>query len=194
MQILNVTTLPIYLPYDTAPIPFGDAFTGISTDDSTYDIWTVPGYVPTLNDRVQVFQGAGGTLDPAFTAGTVYYVVSPSTDTFELSATAGGSAISGGGQSTGINVNVISSAKALGPTIPFKPGYTVVVLNLSGGSLTLQGANDSGTSAIGNYQPPAGPGSYHTIATVAANSAALAQLNYDWIRVSTSATLVLLQN
>jgi hypothetical protein len=199
MQLLNVTNLPIYLPYDKAPIPFGDPFTGISSSgaESGGDVWTVPGYVPTAGDVVAFSTPGTGSpsLDASYTVGTSYYVVSPSTDTFKVSATKGGSAISAtAGASTDITVHLISN-QADGTVQPFKPNNSVVVVNLSGGTLVLQGAADSGQSTPGNgYAPPAGPGSWSTIVSVSTLSMALATLSYDWIRVSTSGTLQLLQN
>lgn len=190
MQILNVTNLPIYLPYDKAPVPFGDPLAVSAFTIAAPGVATVPGYVPVAGDAVSFSVSAGGTLPTGLTVGTVYYVVSPSTDTFSVSATKGGGAITTTGSFVGpVFVHLLSN-QTDGVTIPFKPGYTVCVLNLSGGTLVLQGASDSGST----YGAPAGPGSFSTIASVLAGSAALATLNFDWIRVSTAGTLVLLQN
>jgi hypothetical protein len=52
-------------------------------------VFTVPGSAP-ANGTVQAL---AGSVPTGFTAGTVYYVVSSSGSTFELSATSGGSAI-----------------------------------------------------------------------------------------------------
>jgi hypothetical protein len=196
MQLLQVTNLPIYLVYDKAPIPFGDPFENVSSsgNTSTGDVWTVPGYVPTAGDVVSFSTDSGGSLDASYVVGTAYYVVSPSTDTFKVAATKGGSAINAtSAASTGITVHLISN-QVDGTTIPFKPGNSVVVANLSGGTLVLQGAADSSAPVPGTYTAPQGPGSWSTIVSVATDAMAIATLSYDWIRVSTSGNLWLLQN
>lgn len=192
MQVLNVTNLPIYLPNDKAPLPFGDPFSNAAFTLASPSVVTIPGYVPTNADQIQFSVSGAGVLPAAFTAGTTYFVVgaNAATGAFNLSATRGGAAINAAQASTAPVTAHLISGETDGTVLPFKPGATVVVLNLTGGSLVLQGASDSNTG-FGN---PGGPGSYSTIATVAAGAAALAQLNYDWIRVSTAATLVLLQN
>lgn len=56
-------------------------------------VFTAPGSSYSNGNTVVVFPGAGATLPTGITAGTVYYIVSTSGSTFELSATSGGSAI-----------------------------------------------------------------------------------------------------
>jgi hypothetical protein len=56
-------------------------------------VFTAPGSAYTLNQTVVVFPAAGATLPTGVTAGTVYYVVSPSGATFQLAATASGTGI-----------------------------------------------------------------------------------------------------
>ncbi len=64
--------------------------------------------------------------------------------------------------------------------IPFKPNYTVVVMNPTAGALTLQsGPNGSDWNAL---------------QVVPAGSVAEVMLNDDFVRVSTAATLILLGN
>lgn len=201
MQVLNVTNLPIYLPYDKAPLPFGDVFDDGSATLASPAVFTAVGYVPTVGDSVGISVDAGGTLDAAFSVGTRYFVkTSPGNNTFTLSATNGGAAINSTAASSGLSIHLLSG-QVDGSTLPFKPSSVAVVLNLTAGSLTLQSAPDSGTS--GQYGRPAGPGSWSTVkfangtaggGVVGAGAAALVQLDNDWIRVSTAATLVLLQN
>lgn len=194
MQVLNVTNLPIYLPNDKAPVPFGDPFSDASFTLASPSVVSVPGYVPTNGDAIAFTVSGTGVLPAAITAAVVYYVVGavPATGAFNVSATKGGAAINAAQASTAPVTAHLVSGETDGVPLPFKPGYTVVVLNLSGGSLTLQGAPD--LNAAGPFGNPGGPGSFVTIAVVGAGAAALAQLNADWIRVSTAATLVLLQN
>lgn len=191
MQVLNVTNAPIYLPYNAAPdVPFGQPLPITSISSANPGVVTIPGgYTPTAGDAV--YFSTSGTLPTGLTPGTIYYVVTPSGLTFSVSATKGGAPIdtSGGAGSGTHTLHLLG--RPSGVSHPFKPGATVVVLNLSGGSLTLQGASDTNGAVFGD---PKGPGSYSTIAIVGAGSAALAQLSHDWIRVSTAATLVLLQN
>lgn len=189
MQLLNVTNLPIYLPFDKAPLPFGDPLEGVTCTSAAPGVVTAPGYAPTNGDAVAFSFTAGGSIPTGLTVGTQYWVVGASGNTFNVAATKGGAAITT--SSTGANLVLhMISGQVDGVTQPFKPGATAVVLNLSGGTLVLQGASDSNVG----YGVPGGPGSYSTIVSVAAGSAALAQLSFDWIRVSTAATLVLLQN
>src|ERR1700676_1260047 len=95
MQILQlVANQWVYTVYDLAPIPFGDPFQGSATSSTAAAVFTVVGYEATSGDAVTLpLETTAGFLDTAFPVGQIYYVVSPSTDTFELSATKGGSAI-----------------------------------------------------------------------------------------------------
>lgn len=199
MQLLNVTNFPIYLPRDKAQGPFGEPFEDVAVTEgvaSTSDpSFIVDGYEPTNGDAVQLSYTAGGSLPTGFSAFTTYYVISANdaTGSFSLSATKGGTSVSHITTTTG-GVNVVMhllSDQEQEIPLPFKPGYgSVVVANLSAGTLVLQGAADSG----GGFDMPQGPGAWSTIVSVGAGAMALAQLSYDWIRVSTSGTLALLQN
>lgn len=60
---------------------------------ATPGVFTAPGSSFADGATVVTFPGAGATLPAGITEGTVYYVVSASGDTFELSATSGGSGI-----------------------------------------------------------------------------------------------------
>lgn len=194
MQALNVTNLPIYLPYDKAPLPFGDAIEGITCTSAAPGVITAVGYQPTAGDAVALSFLAGGSIPTGLVVGQTYYVVSPVGNTFSVSATKGGAAITTSSTGASLVLHLLSN-QVDGVVLPFKPGNTVLVQNLTGGSLVLQGAMDAGQAAPGQgYNPPSGPGAWNTIATVAAGATAVAQLGYDWIRVSTAATLVLLQN
>lgn len=198
MQLLNLlANLPVYLVYDEAPIPFGDPFTGATATSSTAAIvWTVVGYEATAGDRVSfsTTSASGQFLDTALSVGVIYYVVSPSTDTFEVSATKGGSAIAAVSSTASQATVHLVSNQVDGTVMPFKPGYTVVALNLSTYSVGLYGAPDSSAPTPGNYTAPGGPGTFALIATISAGTAALVQLNNDWIKASSTAGLTLIQN
>lgn len=143
-------------------------------------VFTAPAdYIPTLGDRVKL--SATGSVPTGFTAGTTYYVVAPSGVTFELSATSGGSAINSSSTGSGITAHVSSKAAASTVVpIPFKPEYSVVVSNMTAGSLVLQDSDDNVT--------------FGTLATVAAGEYQNVQLRKRYIKVSTAATLYLLGN
>jgi hypothetical protein len=66
--------------------------------------------------------------------------------------------------------------------VPFNPGATFLALNLTAGSLTVQ---ESDTSA---FTVPV------TVATIATNEAAEITPTKQYLRVSTSATILLLGN
>jgi hypothetical protein len=192
MQLLNVTNLPLYLPADIAQVPFGDPISGISVTAAAPGVVTAPGYsAPVAGDIVTFSFATGGSMPAPLTVGTPYYVVSPvaATGAFSVSATKGGAAITTTTTGASLTLHLISQQK-YSPLLPFKPGNVVAVFNLSAGSLILQGANDANTG-FGN---PGGPGAWNALATLAAGTGALVNLSYDWIRVSTAGTLVLLQN
>jgi hypothetical protein len=193
MQLLNVSSgLPIYLPYDTAAVPFGDPISDISVTSSTTGVVTAPGYAPVLNDAVQFSaSGAGSAVPGGITAFKTYYVIAPSGDTFSISTAKGGSAVATTDTGAGLLTLHLVSGEVDGVVIPFKPGNTAVALNIGATNLTLQGASDTNVTTYGD---PQGPDSWNTIATVNSGTAKLVQLSYDWIRVTSSGTLVLLQN
>src|ERR1700679_4264561 len=99
MQLLITTgtaagSQPIYLPYDKAPVPFGDPLAATATS-GTSSVWTVPGYTPTQNDAVSfTYQNAGanqGVLTAhrnltSFAQPSITYYVTPAGgQTFTLS-------------------------------------------------------------------------------------------------------------
>jgi hypothetical protein len=152
MQLLTVSNLPIYLPYDTAAVPFGDPLEGVTCTSASPGVITAPGYVPKNGDAVQLSFLAGGSMPTGLTAYTTYYVVAASSDTFEVSATKGGSAINTSSTGASLVLHLISQ-QVDGVTLPFKPGNTVLLQGTAG--LILQGANDSGVQAPGQgYAPP----------------------------------------
>lgn len=65
---------------------------------------------------------------------------------------------------------------------PFNPGATFIALNLTAGSLTVQESDDEA------FTSPA------TVATIATNEAAEITPTKQYLRVSTSATILLLGN
>jgi len=96
MQVLITTgtlagTQPIYLPYDKAPVPFGDPLAA-SLTAATPTVVTVPGYFPSNGDAVALsVAGTSGFLSSlsglttiAAQLNTTYYVSSASGDTFTL--------------------------------------------------------------------------------------------------------------
>lgn len=198
MQILNISKLPIYLPYDKAPVPFGDPLSTVAFTAATPSVFTVKGYVPTQSDRAALSVSGGAILDTNFAVGTAYYVTSitAAAGTFSLATIANGGPIqafttqaNGGGT---VTLHLISN-EVDGTFLPFKPGYQVVAMNLSTATVFLEGAPDLNTTSYGN---PTGPGAAVLLATIPSLSATLVTLSQDWL-LTTSAgpgTLVLLQN
>lgn len=203
MQLLAVTALPIYLPADKAPVPFGDPLSDATITLASPGVFTVPGYAPTVGDAISfsipvpIPPAAAGTLPVAVTVGTVYYVqaLSGAAGGFNISATKGGAAINTATASTGVITAHLLSGETYGVTLPFKPGNTVLVENNSGGTLVLQGAPDVNVNGTwGSYGNPGGPGTFVTLATLVAGQQALVNLSQDWIRLSSAGTLWLIQN
>lgn len=206
MQLLNIAKLPIYLPYDRAPVPFGDPISAVTYTAATPSAFTVKGYQPTQNDAVSLSISGGAVLDTNFTlgVGATYYVTSinAGTGTFSLSTAKNGNPVqsyttglqAGGAASTTIH---LLSNQVDGTVQPFKTGDTVLALNLGTAAIFLQGAADLNTQ----YGNPQGPGTAALlqgvpVGGIPAGSAALVVLSQDWI-LTTSAgpgTLQLIQN
>ena len=191
MQVLITTGVSaggnanaIYLPYDKAPVPFGDPLAGTvtSAQGTAGAVFTVPGYQPTNGDAVSLsVAGTSGFLSTmsalvtlAF-SGTTYYVCSASADTFSLSTSKTiaypQGMISTAGQLGGQLFVHLLSNQPDGTTIPFKPNNTVLAMNggvsavigtytatQSFAPITLFGAPDvSSILATGTYGAPLGP-------------------------------------
>ena len=229
MQVLLVTGAAtittsgaIYLPYDKAPVPFGDPLAATWTSAAAA-VFTVPGYVPANRDAVSLSIAGGGAGNTLSTGGlattmaqlnTTYYVCTPSGGTFSLTSNkAAGSdypvatlSTGGGYLLTGQLFAHLLSNQVDGTTIPFKPGNTVLIyngglntgLNNSGSpGMNLLGSPDLNTTlATGTYGAPLGPSGWVVIATLSgAPIPQLLTLNYDWIAASgTTGTIVMLQN
>jgi hypothetical protein len=224
MQVLITTataagTQPIYLPYNKAPIPFGDPLAA-SLTAATPTVVTVPGYTPTNGDAVS-FSVAGtsgflaslsGLSTISFQLNTTYYVSSASGQTFTLSTQKASAAtpafvyasITTLGQFGGQPFVHLLSNQLDGTLEPFETSATVLAMNggaVSGTGastlpITIFGAADkSATLATGSYGAPLGPSTYSVIATVGFGAPQLIQLSNDWIVASGStSTLILIQN
>lgn len=196
MQLLNLTSgVPVYLPYDIAPIPFGDPFNDVTITAAAPGVVSVPGYVATAGDQVMFSTIGANTLASPLVPGTAYFVVSPAGNSFSVAATKGGAAITTTTANAAVNQVVVHlvSNQIDGPLCPFKTGGTAIALNLTAGTVTLQGAPDVAPPTVGNYSPPQGPGTYVQLASLATLTAAVVQLSYDWIKASAGG-LILLQN
>jgi hypothetical protein len=227
MQVLITTGVSaassanaIYLPYDTAPVPFGDPLAA-SWTAATPTVVTVPGYSPKNGDAVSLsIAGTSGFLTSlsglttiSAQLNTTYYVSSASGATFTLStqkasaATPAGvlSQITTGMQLGGQNFVHLLSNQADGPTAPFKTGGSVLAMNAGSAQLigtnsyaaiTLFGAADlSTTLATGTFGAPLGPSTFSVIATIGFGAPKIINLSNDWIVASGStSTLVLIQN
>lgn len=195
MQLLAVTGLPINLALDKAPIPFGDPIEGVTATAAAPGVFTVPGYdAPAVNDILAFTFLAGGSMPAPLVAAVPVYVqsiVSAAAGTFTVSLTKGGAAVTTTTTGASLVAHLLSN-ETDGVPLPFKPNNTVLVENNSGGSLTLQTTNDA-NQGVGPSQGPASA-NWATLLTLAAGGQSLATINNDWIRVSTAATLYLMQN
>jgi len=229
MQVLITTgttagTAPIYLPYDLAPLPFGDPLAA-SWTAATPTVVTVPGYTPANGDAVALsIAGTSGFLSSlsglttiSAQLNTTYYVSSASGQTFTLStqkasaATPAGvlSMITTGMQLGGQDFVHLLSNQLDGTLLPFKPGNTVVAMNggcaavigtyastFSYSPITIMGASDKNTTlATGTYGAPLGPNTFAVIATIGFGAPKVIQLSNDWIvATGSTSTLILIQN
>jgi hypothetical protein len=95
------------------PNAAGASAYGFAAPSST-GVLLAPGSAYAANATVCVFPSAGSALPGGLTAGTVYYVKSPASDSFSLSATSGGSAITltsdGSGIVQAVTVETFGSA------------------------------------------------------------------------------------
>jgi hypothetical protein len=229
MQVLITTgttagTQPIYLPYDKAPVPFGDPLAATLTA-ATPTVVTVPGYLPSNGDAVSLsVAGTSGFLASlsglttiAAQLNTTYYVSSATNNTFTLSTQKASAATPAGvlsmvstlGQFGGELFVHLLSNQVDGSTAPFKSGATVLAMNggaimgtgVASASVTILGAPDLNTVlATGTYGAPLGPNAlgttgWNVIGTIGFGQPKLVTLGYDWIVASGStATVILIQN
>lgn len=98
------------------------AFT-IATPTNTF---TATGHGMSNNDTVYLFDVENAGLPSGFTEGTVYYVINKATDTFQLAATAGGSAVAGGSSTDVIFHQIVPIVATTQGTI----GISAAQLNL----------------------------------------------------------------
>jgi hypothetical protein len=198
MQLLKVSTLPIYLPYDEAHVPFGDPFEDASITSSATGLVTAPGYdAPAVNDKILFSDLTAGAIESAgLSVQTVYYVAAPiSGDSFAIASVAGGGAL---GTTAAVAAGAFTlhliSDQVDGVPLPFKPNNTALAVNLGANPVTLMGAPDKSNPQPGTYSAPQGPGTLSVIATVPNGAMVLVTINNDWIQASASGTLYLIQN
>src|SRR5579863_2902956 len=198
MQVLITTgtllgSQPIYLPYDKAPVPFGDPLAA-SLTYATPTVVTVNGYTPTNGDAVSL--SVAGTQSSFLTTlagltsisaqlNTTYYVSSASGNTFTLSTQKASAATPAGVLSSLLVTAQVGqpfvhllSNQPDGPTATFKSGATVLAMNggyagaiatgsAGYGNITIMGATDQSTTlATGTYGAPLGPNTFAVIATI----------------------------
>jgi hypothetical protein len=227
MQVLIATgtvagTQPIYLPYDKAPIPFGDPL-GATLTAATPTVVTVPGYVPTNGDAISLsvagtsgfLASLSGLTSIAAQLNTTYYVSSATNNTFTLSTQKASAATPAGvlsmvstlGQFGGQLFVHLLSNQVDGTTCPFKSGASVLAMNggnaatlttIGTAAVTLLGAADLSTVlATGTYGAPIGPNAlgttgWNVIGTIGFGTPKLVTLGYDWIVATGSTSTVIL--
>jgi hypothetical protein len=198
MQLLNVSTLPIYLPFDQAHVPFGDPFEDASITSSVTAIVTLPGYDAPIAGQGLIFSDLTGSVESAsLSAQVLYYIIAPiAGDTFAISATKGGAPLATtAAVAAGAFTAHLVTGETDGVPLPFKPNNTVLAVNQNAFSVTLMGANDKAAPVQGTYGgAPQGPSTLNVIASIAGGSMALVNLSYDWLQTSASGTISLIQN
>lgn len=103
--------------YGSAPL---GSFVGVfSLTDTTTDIFHIPGHGLVANNSVVLQTVIGEALPTGFVESTTYYVRDVTTDTFKLSATAGGTAINATAVGSGIVMSLVAE------TFPLQGTYTV---------------------------------------------------------------------
>jgi hypothetical protein len=89
------------------------------------NLFTAPGSSYSNGNTVVLFDGAGATIPSNFTVGTVYYIISASGATFELSATSGGSAITVNAAGAGLVQAIAPEAFGSNGTLQLTTGTTL---------------------------------------------------------------------
>ena len=102
--------------------PNGGATVYTFAAPTSTSILLAPGSSYSAAQTVVVFPTAGSVLPSGLTAGTIYYVKSPSSDSFSLSATSGGSAISLSADGSGIIQAITVETFAGAGTMPVASG------------------------------------------------------------------------
>ena len=219
MQVLITTgtslgTTPIYLPFNVAPLPFGDPISDVTLTAATPSVITVPGHNAVQNELVSFSVGGGavlGTLTSlTVSANQVYYVTSISGQTFSVSTVANGTPLNAfttglqAGTASLITVHTLSG-QVDGPVCPFETGATVLAMNggnaatlttIATAAITIMGAADkSSTTTTAAYGTVLGPSTFSVIATIGFGTPKLINLSNDWIvATGSTSTLILLQN
>lgn len=107
-------------PLGQAPMPF---------TATTADVITSPAHGFTNGQRVVFYAGNGGVLPTGITAGTLYYVISATTDTFQISTTSGGSAVDITASGDGIVQRSIPKQIGDGDQLVLNTGQVVISLD-----------------------------------------------------------------
>ncbi len=110
--------------YYTSPL---GSRVGAFTATDTGDLFTSPAHGLADDDRVTFRAQTGDTLPTGIAAGTVYYVISATTDTFQVSATEGGGAVALTADGAGVATKVVTLAVSSGITPQFGAGDLNVV-------------------------------------------------------------------
>lgn len=126
--------------------------------------WTAHG----KNNGDVVVLRTTGALPTGLTAGTAYYIVNKATDTFQLSATSGGSAINTSGSQSGTH-----TATAVGSYDGGGNGWTPGGLAIANVAVTTVTTNDAMLDADDVNQTATG-------GTIPPSATATAALIYDW--------------
>lgn len=105
--------------------PLCGAFKGFTA--ATDDNITAPGHTLILNDRVVFYPEGEATFPTGLTAGTVYYVIAPSGDAFQVSLTEGGSPVSISAAGAGVCAEAAPFSVSAGKAPYIAAGALVIV-------------------------------------------------------------------
>jgi hypothetical protein len=130
-----------------------DVSTDTFTADSGTDVITFSSYNPTNGDTF-FLSNSGGTLPGGLTAGTLYYAINSSTNTCELSLTAGGSAVNITTNGTGTQTALYGGGPLALADYQLSVGNAFPVYGYGWGAGGWSGSYGWGTSSVTpTYEP-----------------------------------------
>ena len=112
-----------------AAIPLGTANRGFATAADTSDVFTSPAHGLANDDRVQLRASVDGNIPAGANETTLYHVVGVTTDTFQISLTQGGAAVTLTGDGDVIFIQVTPRIVNGGDTVRFAIGQVSLQLD-----------------------------------------------------------------
>lgn len=112
-----------------AAIPLGPANRGFATAQATGDVFTSPGHGLANDDRVQLRASVDGNIPTGANETTLYHVVGVTADTFQISLTQGGAAVTLTSDGDVIFIQVTPRIVNGGDTVRFAAGQVSLQLD-----------------------------------------------------------------